>query len=405
MKVFVKNLVRKHHFYKSVLFSLLALAVSLPFAACKTEAEFDGDILKAVNADTSSIISFKKDRESPVAFTKSYKIGKNYTAADLPGNNNAEVESLNPGFDLLGWALEEEDEALQDIISYDEDGCIMAFHMGVRSITLYGAKYSAATDTPYKIIYKTQNLTMDGYEYYSEQEMEGTTSTPDQPSFTDATNNLIEIPGFTARSDLITEVEILADGSAEVEVLYDRNAYTLTFHANDGSEASEQTATQTFYYEVTAQLNPNSFVRDGFGFAGWASTREKAAAGTVDYTDGANYTIGIGDADLYAVWTLPHISITIELPGADEVGVTYEIDPDDPNKVTFSAVIPAGHTEAEYSFNWFFTNEGFANVQCTTSSWEVDTTGWTPGFYQISLLAIHTADSMPSGGTIQIEVE
>ena len=277
--------------------------------------------------------------------------------------------------------------------------------MGVRSITLYGAKYSAATDTPYKIIYKTQNLTMDGYEYYSEQEMEGTTSTPDQPSFTDAANNLIDIPGFTARSDLITEVEILADGSAEVEVLYDRNAYTLTFHANDGSEASEQTATQTFYYEVTAQLNPNSFVREGCGFAGWASTREKAAAGTVDYTDGANYTIGIGDADLYAVWTLPHISITIELPGADEVGVTYEIDAADPNKVTFSAVIPAGHTESEYTFNWFFTNEGFANVRSIDSSWLLDTTGWAPGFYQISLIAIHIADSMPSGGTVQIEVQ
>ena len=93
------------------------------------------------------------------------------------------------------------------------------------------------------------------------------------------------------------------------------------------------------------------------------------------------------------------------MPGADEVGVTYEIDAADPNKVTFSAVIPAGHTEDEYSFSWFFTNEGFANVQSTSSSWEVDTTGWTPGFYQISLIAIHIADSMPSGGTVQIEVQ
>lgn len=405
MKDFVHNFLRKHHFNKSLLFSLSVIFAILLFASCKTEAEFDGDILEVINTETSSTISFKKDKDSPVAFVKSYKIGIDYTAADLPGNNNAEVDALNPGFDLVGWALEEEDTDLQKIFTYDEQGCIKTFHMGVRSITLYGAKYTAATDTPYKIIYKTQNLTMDGYEDYSDVTLEGTTSTPDAPSYTDAANNLIEIPGFSPRLDLITEVEILADGSAVVEVFYDRNSYTLTFHANDGSGDAEQTETQTFYYGVTAQLKPNSFTRDGCGFAGWATTRERAAAGTVDYTDGANYTISIGDADLYAVWTLPHISITIELPGADEVGVTYEIDAADPNKVTFSAVIPVGHTEDEYSFSWFFTNEGFANVQSTSSSWEVDTTGWAPGFYQISLIAIHIADSMPSGGTVQIEVQ
>lgn len=405
MKVLVQAFVQKHHFSKSVLFSLFVTCVFLLFAACKTEAEYDGDILKEIDSNISSTISFKKDRESPVAFVKTYKIGTNYTAADLPANGNEEVDKLNPGFDLLGWALEEEDEDLQSIISYDENGCIKDFHMGVRSITLYGAKYSAATDTPYKIIYKTQNLTMDDYEYYSEQAMQGTTSTPEEPSFTDASNNLIDIPGFTARNDLINEVEILADGSAVVEVLYDRNLYTLTFHANDGTGDAEQTSTQAFHYEVPEQLIPNSFTRNGCSFAGWATTRENAAAGTVDYTDGANYTIGIGDADLYAVWTLPHISITIELPGADEVGVTYEIDSANSNIVTLSAVIPAGHTEDEYSFSWFYTNEGFENVRSTSSSWQIDTTGWTAGFYQISLIAIHTADSIPSGGTVQIEVE
>ena len=395
MKAFIKH----HHF------SLSLLLVLLLFAACKTEAEFDGDILEAVNADTSSVISFKKDKDSPVAFEKAYTIGINYSASDLPGNDNENVEKLNPGFDLLGWALDDADIDLQDIFTFDSEGFITAFHMGVRSITLYGAKYTAATDTPYKIVYKIQNKTMDGYDVYDEQMMEGTTSTPEEPSYTDAANNLLDIPGFTARLDLLEEVEILADGSALVEVLYDRNAYTLTFHANDGSGDTEQTASQTFYYEVTAQLNPNSFTREGCGFAGWATSRERAAQGTVDYTDGANYTIGTEDEDLYAVWTLPHISIAIELPGADEVGVTYAIDTANPNIVTFSAVIPAGHTEDEYSFNWFFTNEGFANVQSTLSSWEVDTTGWTPGFYQISLIAIHTVDSMPSGGTVQIEVE
>ena len=402
MKAFARNFSKS---LLSSLFGIFALIALSLFASCKTEAEYDGDILKEINANTSTTISFKKDKDSPVAFVKTYKIGSNYTAADLPGNDNEEVDKLNPGFDLVGWALEEEDEVLRKSISYDEQGCIKTLHMGARSITLYGAKYSASTDTPYKIIYKTQNLTMDDYEYHSEQKQQGTTSTPEAPSFTDAANNLIDIPGFSARTDLITEVEILADGSAVVEVLYDRNSYTLTFHANDGTGDSEGTESQSFYYEVPAQLRPNSFTRNGCSFAGWATSRERAAANTVDYTDAANYTIGLGDADLYAVWTLPHISVTIELPGADEVGITYEIDSADPNLVTFSAVIPAGHTADEYSFSWFYTNEGYSNVRSIASSWLLDTTSWAPGFYQISLIAIHTADSIPSGGTVQIEVE
>jgi hypothetical protein len=253
---------------------------------------------------------------------------------------------------------------------------------------------------------------MDAYEVYDEQMMEGTTSTPEEPSYTDAANNLIDIPGFSARLDLLTEQEILADGSAVVEVLYDRNEYTLTLHKNApnssggaGSASADDTYEVKFYYDVPKALPANPFTYTGATFAGWASSVEKAAAGNADYNDGAEYTIGICDADLYAIWNLPHISITIEMPGTDEVGVAYEINPAEPNKVTFSAVIPEGHTESEYTFNWFFTNEGFANVQSTNSSWEVDTTGWTPGFYQISLLAIHTADSMPSGGTVQIEVQ
>ena len=397
MKVFK----HKNLFSKSLLFSLLTLLI---FASCKTEAEFDGDIITEIENATLSTISFKKDKTSPVAFEKTYRIGNDYTVEDLPGNDNEEVGNFRPGFELVGWALDDADLDLKDIFTFDENGCVKAFHMGARSLTLYGAKYKASNNTPYKVIYKIQNLTMDDYEYYSEEQLEGTTSTPEEPSYTDAANNLIEIPGFTAKSDNITEQEILADGSSVVEVLYDRNAYTLTLHAGDAADEAETTETQTFYFNVPALLTENSFERSGFGFAGWAKTLEGAAAGTVDYEDGAEYTIEAGDADLYAVWTLPHVSISIELPGAAEVGLTYEIDETDSNKIRLSAVIPAGHTEDEYSFSWFYTNEGFTNVRSSASSWELDTSGWASGFYQISLMAIHTADSIPSGGTVQIEV-
>lgn len=400
MKVFKQ----KCHLYKSILLSLFALML---LASCKTETEFDGDILESINADTSSTISFKKDKNSPVAFELTYTIGGDYTLEDLPGNDDEKVEQLNPGFDLIGWKLDDADNDLRSVFNFDTEGCVSSFHMGTRSITLYGAGYTASTDTPYKIVYKTQNLAMNGYEVHSEKVMTGTTSTPDAPSYTDATNNTIDIPGFSVRIDLLTEKEIAADGTTVVEVFYDRCLYSLVMHANDGSGASEMTELQTFYYQVTAQLNPNTFLRSGYSFAGWATTRDRAAAGTLDYTDGANYTIGAGDADLYAVWTLPHISVSISLPGADEVGITYELDSSDSNKVTLSAVIPTGHTAAEYTYKWFNTNAGpgtLLNADTSASSFVLDTTGWAAGYYQITLIA--ELGSVPAGGgTIQLKVE
>lgn len=388
--------------YKSVLLSLCVLSF---FTACKNQAEFNGDILAALSSDTSTTISFKKDINSPVAFVQSYTIGGNYTVRDLPGNDNEKVDKLNPGFDLIGWKLDCIDGDIRNYFTFDEYGYVKDFHMSTTAITLYGGGYTASTDTPYKIIYKTQNITMDGYDYYSEQAMTGTTSTPDAPSYTDAANNLIEIPGFTAQTAAIVEQEIAADGSAIVEVLYNRNTYTLTLHANDGSGAGEAEDTQDFYYGVPAQLNPNAFTRAGCSFAGWATTRERAAAGTVDYTDGANYTIGIGNADLYAVWTLPHISVTISLPGADEVGVTY--DPPAGNSITLRAVIPVGHTASEYTYKWFHTNAGpgtLLNTDSSASSYVLDTTGWAPGYYQITLIA--ELGGVPAGGgTVQIQVQ
>ncbi len=398
MKLFKHN-----HLYKSLLLSLCAITL---FAACKTEAEFDGDILEAINADTSSVISFKKDRNSPVAFELSYSIGGDYTLEDLPGNDDEKVDQLNPGFDLIGWKLDDADNDLRSSFTFDAEGCVSSFHMGTRSITLYGAGYTASTDTPYKIVYKTQNLAMTGYDVHSEQILTGTTSTPDAPSYTDATNHTIDIPGFSVRIDLLNEEEIAADGSTIVEVFYDRCLYSLIMHANDGTGASELTELQTFYYQVTAQLTPNTFTRSGYSFAGWATTRERADAGTVDYTDGANYTIGVGDADLYAVWTLPHISVTITLPGADEVGITYELNPTDSNKLTLSAVIPAGHTAGEYTYRWYRTNIGATSILSTDSSFELNTSAWSAGYHQITLIVeLQSSPGTPvGGGTIQIQV-
>ena len=66
----------------------------------------------------------------------------------------------------------------------------------------------------------------------------------------------------------------------------------ITFDPNyTGPTATTQSASGT------VKLNPNTFVRPGFTFKGWA----KSPTGTVDYLDGANIDLS-GNISLYAVW-------------------------------------------------------------------------------------------------------
>ncbi len=69
--------------------------------------------------------------------------------------------------------------------------------------------------------------------------------------------------------------------------------YSVTFHANDGSEVTEE---QGIF--GTAALNANTFTREGYRFDGWAESAE----GPVAYEDGAQITL-TENKDLYAVWT------------------------------------------------------------------------------------------------------
>ena len=298
---------------------MISVLFALIIASC-SNYQYDGDILAEIQGDTRSTISFKKDKESPVAFTVTFEIGKDYNVSDLPGNDNQDVDKMNPGFELGGWVPDSTDADFLSAVSLDENGFIQSFHMTPLDVTFYGAGYYASTDTPYKIVYKIQNEARDGYDVYEEREMTGTTSTPEAPSYTAAGDNLIEIEGFRLREDLLEEKEILADGSTVVEVFYDR---------------------------------------------------------------------------------MPDVGITITIPSTNEITITSARAG---NVVTLTALLPAGESAADYSFCWFYTDQGMTSSLSTTTSCTVDTTSLAKGVYQISLIAVRTSDSMPFGGTVQIEV-
>ena len=83
---------------------------------------------------------------------------------------------------------------------------------------------------------------------------------------------------------------------------FSQKAYTLTYYANGGTGSAP--AAETIYSgnTITVKDNINLMTKSGKVFAGWATTVDKANAGTIDYAPGATFTAA-GNVDLYAVWT------------------------------------------------------------------------------------------------------
>lgn len=541
-----------HFRHFKVFLSTLTALILLPlsFISCQTEYEYDGDILAAIEEDTSAKIYFKKDETSPVAFTKLYKIGTNVTLSDLPDRYSADVWNMNPGYDLGGWKTNDTPMELET----DAGGYVKSFHVSRDSITLYGDGYTISSRTPYKINLYVEKFNPVSpyyydpkeYDYYSTVNAQGTTDTntnalmylPSIPGYKTPVSNddyyddIISANGSTVinvyykrRNDILLKVEditlspaytqtygpgiygeplamdtpvkqgykisrwkavnqetsdetyiqnlptrfpaysfeyspewtalqvpytvyhnlqntnlstyttekiesktgytdsdtaavelsftgfelaspivqktIKGDGSTVVEIKYNRSEFQLTFDANGGSYLGNTTITVNWTYGIEATLPHNSYTRSGYTFEGWATSKARANAGTVDYADAADFTIGAANQTLYAVWKANTISISIEIPEAGGIWIDYYKEG---NNVGLMAMMPDGTTaeDKEYTFKWFFTNNGMSSTECEDWKWEFSTEDWPKGIYQISLIA--TKDGIPSGGTIQIEV-
>lgn len=105
------------------------------------------------------------------------------------------------------------------------------------------------------------------------------------------------------------------------------NSYQVAFAANSGEGSMEN---QKFTYDVDGTLSKNTFVREGYTFAGWAKAEN---ADTADYADEANVRNLTADADgivkLYAVWKPVTYMVSFEKNGADggtmeEQTLTYD---------------------------------------------------------------------------------
>ena len=348
-----------------------------------------------INAAGDTVIQVQYRRKDDIIITiQDTSLSPAYLQSSGPGVFEAPLESITlpskSGYTISGWKQ------------------IMPGTLEETTIESLPTKYPAYNyeynpiwqpiQVSYTINHKRQNaLDLTLYDLYESETKYGYTGTNTEAA-------VMSYEGFTAQT--FTQDIISGDGSTEINIYYDRNSYNLTFDPNDGSGTTG--SLQAFTYGVTAALNANGFTRSGYSFKGWATSKARADAGIVDYTDGADYTIAASDTTLYAVWQPNAISITIDLPDPGGVGIECIQDPANPGEITLNA----RHINADgsygdivsasdgYTFNWFYTEEGLTATRFTGSSW---TLSLSSGLYNISLIA--TKNGVPSGGTIQIKIE
>ena len=87
-------------------------------------------------------------------------------------------------------------------------------------------------------------------------------------------------------------------------------SYEISYNANGGSSSP---TSQTKWHNESLQLTSATPKKDGYTFKGWATSVDRASAGTVDYAIGSTYPASNNSsATLYAVWELAYIKPTIQ---------------------------------------------------------------------------------------------
>lgn len=166
--------------------------------------------------------------------------------------------------------------------------------------------------TPYKVKHLLQNIADDGYALVNVETRYGQTDTD-----TAATANSYE--GFTAKA--FPQVNINGDGSTVVEIYYDRNINTVTWHIS-GTEQIQS-------YRYGQKIIAPAAARPGYTFIGWdaapaATMPDRNLVYTARWAQ-ASYTVsfnGNGGTDTDAV-TVTYNSVYPALADSSRTGYTF----------------------------------------------------------------------------------
>lgn len=202
--------------------------------------------------------------------------------------NSAVTAPTNPtktGYTFAGWYADEE------LATAYEFGTMPA-----ETITVY-AKWTPASGIVYTVKHYQANVSGNGYTLFETETMYGTTNEETEAE----TKNY---PGFTAQS--FEQTTILPDGSAVVEIKYDRNTYSVTLVTNKGTIRDGNVTEYT--YGISAKL-PTDVTRSRYLFGGWYDNADCRGIPVTKIT-----ASDIGDKTFYAKWTYIYIPTTPVTP-------------------------------------------------------------------------------------------
>ncbi len=154
---------------------------------------------------------------------------------------------------------------------------------------------------------------------------------------------------------------------ATLYAVWTANNYTITFHGN-GADGGSMSA-QTIACDATDNLTANAFTRTGYNFAGWATT----SGGAVSYADNTSYTMGAGDVDLYAQWTINQYTLSFDSQGGTSVTSqtvnygSYATEPVAPTKT--GSTLLGWFTDTTYSTQWNFNGNTITGNRTLYASW------------------------------------
>lgn len=167
--------------------------------------------------------------------------------------------------------------------------------------TLY-ARWTANTDTAYKVEHYWQNTSGSGYTLHETVNKAGTTG----DTATAAVKTYTGFAEDTANGSRIATGTIAADGNLALKLYYNRETFTVSFDSSEGSAVADITGVR-YGVGITAPTVPT---KTGYTFGGWY---KEAALTNLFNFDTETIT---GATTIYAKWT------AVSPPGGGDSGGT-----------------------------------------------------------------------------------
>lgn len=296
---------KQKNFFMIFIMSIFML-LTLSFTGCQWSNGFN----EALIIDTSAEYRFFYNNDEDADFIcEYYLIGSSIIFSDMPMKK---MDGYKIGYHVSAYNFLRDaynlNTDLPSNIELNEAGNVYSIDVNARPYDFY-AIWSPNDDTKYRVRHFKQTLDLQNYEedISLSQVLTGTTDT-----LTNASP--LELDGFTAQE--ITQVNIEPDGSAVVDVYYDRNYVTLTIDYNNGSTPFTRSG---YYGHEVEDLSIPDRTANGLSFRAWSF---HYADDTFDTTNAETFTYPAQDAEVYILWEEILYSISWVLKSSSSMAIT-----------------------------------------------------------------------------------